>query len=103
MPGAAEGGRVNWGTGAATYTLLIVPSRKLRSVSEVLVPQSCPTLCDPRGLQPTRLLGLWDSPGKDIGLGCHALLQGIFPARGSNSGLLHCRQILYQLSHQGSP
>ena len=35
--------------------------------------------------------------------GCHALLQGIFPAQGSNPGLLHCRQILNQLSHQGSP
>ena len=34
---------------------------------------------------------------------CHFLLQGIFPAQGSNRGLLHCRQILYHLSHQGSP
>uniref|UniRef100_A0A8B9YL87 Nucleophosmin n=1 Tax=Bos mutus grunniens TaxID=30521 RepID=A0A8B9YL87_BOSMU len=37
------------------------------------------------------------------GVGCHALLQGIFPTQGSNPGLLHCRQILYHLSHQGSP
>ena len=36
-------------------------------------------------------------------MGCHFLLQGIFPTQGSNSGLLHCRQILYRLSHQGSP
>ena len=36
-------------------------------------------------------------------MGCHALLQGIFPTQGSNSGLLHCRQILYHLSHQESP
>ena len=35
--------------------------------------------------------------------GCHSLLQGIFPTQGSNPGLLHCRQILYHLSHQGSP
>ena len=35
--------------------------------------------------------------------GCHFLLQGIFPTQGSNPGLPHCRQILYQLSHQGSP
>ena len=35
--------------------------------------------------------------------GSHSLLQGIFPTQGSNPGLLHCRQILYQLSHQGSP
>ena len=41
-----------------------------------------------------------DSPGKNTAVGCHALLQGIFPTQGSNSGLLHCRQILYYLSHQ---
>ena len=44
-----------------------------------------------------------DSPGKNPGAGCHALLQGIFATQGSNPGLLHCRQILYCLSHQGSP
>ena len=52
---------------------------------------------------PTRLLCPWDSPGKNTGMGCHSLLQGIFPIQGSNPGLLHCRQILYYLSHQGSP
>ena len=35
---------------------------------------------------------LWDSPGKNTGVGCHFLLQGIFPTQGSNPGLLHCRQ-----------
>ena len=45
----------------------------------------------------------WDSPGKNSGMGCHSLLQGIFPTQGSNQGLLHCKQILYHLSHQGSP
>ena len=44
-----------------------------------------------------------DSPGKNIGMGSHALLQGIFPTQGSNPGLPHRRQILYHLSHQGSP
>ena len=44
-----------------------------------------------------------DSPGKNTEVGCHALLQGIFPIQGSNPGLLHGRQILYQLSYQGSP
>ena len=43
-----------------------------------------------------------DSPGKNTGVGCHALFQGIFPTQGSNLGLPHCRQILHQLSHQGS-
>ena len=46
-----------------------------------------------------------EPPGKpkNTGVGCHSLLQGIFPTQGSNLGLLHCRQILYFLSHQGSP
>ena len=44
-----------------------------------------------------------DSPGKNTGVGCDALLQGIFPTQGLNPGLLHSRQILYHLSHQGSP
>ena len=44
-----------------------------------------------------------DSLGKNTRVGCHALLQGIFPTKGSNPGLPHCRrQILYHLSHQGS-
>ena len=45
----------------------------------------------------------WDSPGKNTGVGCHFLLQGIFPTQGSNPGLPHCRQTLKPLSHQGSP
>ena len=57
----------------------------------------------PHGLQPARLLYPWDSPGKNTGVGCHALLQGIFPTQGSNPGPLHCRRILDGLSHQGSP
>ena len=44
-----------------------------------------------------------DSPGKNMGVGCHALLQRIFPTLGSNPCLLHCRRILYQISHQRSP
>ena len=44
-----------------------------------------------------------DSPGKNARVGCHALLQGIFPTQGPNPDLPHCRQILYCLSHQGSP
>ena len=49
----------------------------------------------PYRLQPARLLCPWDSLGKSIEMGCHALLWGTFPAQGSNPGLLHCRQILY--------
>ena len=47
----------------------------------------------------TKLLRPWDFPGKSTGLGCHFLLQGIFPTQGSNSGLPHCRQTLYRLSN----
>ena len=47
--------------------------------------QSSLTLLQPRGLQPTRLLCPWDSPGKKTRVGCHFLLQGIFPTQGSNS------------------
>ena len=54
----------------------------------------------PHRWQPTKLLCPWDSPGKNTGVGCHFLLQGIFPTQGLNSGLLHHRQILYCLSHQ---
>ena len=53
-----------------------------------------------QGLQPTRLLHPWDFPGKNTGMGCHFLLQGIFLTQGLNLGLLHCRQTLYCLSHQ---
>ena len=56
-----------------------------------------------QGLWLPRFLCPWDSPGKNTGVGCQALLQGIFPTQGSNPGLLHCRWILYQLSHKGGP
>jgi len=46
---------------------------------------------------------LWDSPGKNTGVGSHSLLQGIFLTQGSILGLLHGRQMLYHLCHQGSP
>ena len=50
-------------------------------------------------LQPHGLYSPWDSPGQNTGVGSLCLLQGIFPTQGSNPGVLHCRQILYQLSH----
>ena len=67
-----------------------------------LVAQSCLTLCDPMdcSLPGSSIHG--NSPGKNTGVGCHALLQGIFPTQGLNPGLPHCRRILYRLSHQGS-
>ena len=62
--------------------------------------KSCLTLYDPTD---TRLLRPWDFLGKSTGVSCHCLLPGIFPTQGLNPGLLHCRQMLYCLSHQGSP
>ena len=57
----------------------------------------------PHGLYPARLLCPWDSSGKNTGVGCYSLLQGIFPTQGSDLGLPNYRQILYHLSHEGSP
>ena len=57
----------------------------------------------PHGLQPARLLCPQNSLEKHIGVGCHFLLQGLFLTQGTNLGLTHCGQILYHLSHQGSP
>ena len=53
-------------------------------------------------LQPCGLYGPWNSPGQNTGVGSLSLLQGIFPTQGLNPGLLHCRWILYHLSHKGS-
>ena len=54
-------------------------------------------------LRPHGLHNPWNSPGQNTGAGSLSLLQGIFPTQGSNPRLPHCRCILYQLSHQGSP
>ena len=54
-------------------------------------------------LRPCGLYNPWNSPGQNTGEGCLSLHQGSFPTQGSNPGLPHCGQILYQLSHKGSP
>ena len=61
----------------------------------------CSVMSD--SLQPTRLLYPQNSPGKNTEVGCHSLLQGIFTTQKPNLSLLYWRQILYHLSHQGSP
>ena len=66
-----------------------------------LVTQSCLTLFYP--MEPSRLICPWDFPGKNTGVSCQFLLQGILPTQGLNPSLLHCRRILYRLNHQGSP
>ena len=68
-----------------------------------LVFQSHLILCNPMDCSPPGSSVHGDSPGKNTEVVCHALLQGLFPSQGSNPGLPHCRQILYHLSHQGSP
>ena len=65
---------------------------------KVKVAQSCLDSLRPHGLY-----SLWNSPGQDIGVGSLSFLQGIFPTQRANPGLPHCRQILYQRSHKGSP
>ena len=76
--------------------------KETENVSCSVVPDSL----QPHGLQSTRLLYPWNSPGKNTGLSCHFLLQGIFPNQGSNPSLLcllHCRWSLCPLRHLGSP
>ena len=69
---------------------------------KMLVPVMSDSLSS-HGLGSARVLCHWDSPGNNTGGGCHVFLQEIFLTHGSNSGFLHCRQILYCLSHQGGP
>ena len=69
---------------------------------KVSVAQSCLTVCNPVDWahQPPLSMGF---SRQDTGVGSHSLFQGIFPTRGWIPCLLHCRWILYSLSHQGSP
>ena len=63
--------------------------------------ESCSVVSD--SLRPHGLYSPWNSLGQDTGVGSLSLLQRIFPTQESNQCLLHCRQILHQLSYQGSP
>ena len=67
----------------------------MKSLSHVLL---FATPCSVAYLAP---LCPWVFPSKNTGVGCHILLQGIFPTQGMNPGLPHCRQTRYCLSHQG--
>ena len=79
MPAGTLGTQMMW------WNLLLETWRSVCVRANLL--QSCPTLRR-HGPLPTRLLCLWDSPGKNTGVGCHSLLQGIFPTQGSNPSLL---------------
>ena len=90
------------------YTLPIVVAfayaqRHPKKIKEKISHSAVSNSLTPHGLQPTRPLHPWNFPGKNTRVGYHSLLKGIFPTKGSNTGLLHCRQILYHLGHQGSP
>ena len=104
---------VSWLTGALPSKLqvsLVKLERYHRRWSAIHTFRGSPLLCldsESRSvvsdsLRPHGQYSPWNSPGQNTGVGCRSPLQGIFPTQGSNLGLLHCRQILYQLSHQGS-
>ena len=81
---------------------IIRNSQTSRVTSGGLVTKSCSILVTSWTVVHQALCS-WDFPGKNTGVGSHFLLQGIFLTQGSNPGLLHCRQILYQWRYQGSP
>ena len=89
------GGLVNWEIRIDIYTL--------RCCCCCLVTSALSGSVQPCGLQPARLLCPWKSAGKNTGVGCHALLQGIFLTQGLNPSLLHCRQILYHWATREAP
>ena len=79
------------------------PHNPKQEVVRAKLLQSCLTLCDRMDCSPPGSSVHGDSLGKNTGVGCHSLLQQIFPSQGSNPGLAHCRRILYHVSNQGSP
>ena len=74
--------------------------QELRLLLARVQSESCSIVSD--SLSPHGLSSPWSSPGQNTGVGSLSLLQGIFPTQELDWGLLHCRQILYQLSYQGS-
>ena len=106
-------GHRRWGLPSATpqatnppWESVFLLTSQLDTISNLqrssLVAQSCLTL-QPHGLWPARLFCPWDFPGKNTGVGCHFLLQGIFPTQGLNLRLLHWQADSLPLSHQGNP
>ena len=92
-----------FGQMASIFLLQLLKSYLATILSYMLWCTGCPTLCDPMDCSLPGAFVHGDSPGKNAGVGSHALLQGIFPTQGLIPGLSHCRWILYHLSHQGSP
>ena len=95
--------RIDWFDLAVQGTLRSLLQHHIKTcVLVCLVAQLCLILCDTVecGLHTSGSSVHGDSLGKNTGVGCHALLQGILLTQGSNPGLLHFSQILYHLSHQ---
>ena len=72
-----------------------LPQEEVTFIQRCVCVSRSATLCDPRDCSPPGSSVHGDSQGRNTGVGCHSLLQGIFPTQGSNPGLLHCRWILY--------
>ena len=98
-----------WGAQALSAWVSVVAAHgpsscgALGLVAPQQVKSSQTSNCIGRWIPSTGLLCPWDSPGKNTRVGCHALLQGIFPTQVQNPGLWHWRWIPYHLSPQGSP
>ena len=90
-----------WVSLGRSFTVCFPHSFQSKPVKvKVLVVKSCLTVTP---WKPARLLCPWNFPAKNTRVGSYSLLQGILLTQGSNLELLHCRQILHHLSHQGSP
>ena len=94
MDGSLPGSSVHGILQARILEWLAIPFSRRSSVGSQIVSSF---------LQPHGLYSTWNSLDQNTGVCSHCLLQGIFPTQGLDTGLLHCGQILYQLSHQGSP
>ena len=88
-----EGRRSLYFCDEVLHTLNVLTACARRCAVLCLVSLSCQMLCDPMDCSLPGSSVHGDSPGKNTGVGCHVLLQGIFPTQGFNPGLPHCRQI----------
>ena len=75
------------------FSGILAPNNCICCAELCLEAQLCPTLCSPTDCSLPGSSFHGDSPGENTGVGCHALLQGVFPPQGSNPGFSHCRQI----------
>ena len=99
LPVAPPGKPLNWKFSSLLLFHLLVFVQKIRMrLKNNIVLSVCSDSLWSHGVSTS-----WNSPGQNTGVGSLSLLQRIFPTQGLNQGLLHCRQIVYQLSYEGSP